>query len=217
MPVLSISYVNYRNLRNAAIDLLSKEVYFVGENGQGKSNILESVYYSAYSSSFRTSKDAEIVRNGEDKFSIRTLYKDSNDSTHLIFTAYENGKKKIEKNGKTVKDRKDLINTMPCVLFCHDDLEFAVGEPERKRFFIDQCLSMYDVLYIDLKRRYQKILKSRNQILKEMKYDFLDVYDIQLAENGIQIQKKRNDAIFKFNQICSRTFASYKPKATKSN
>ena len=95
---------------------------------------------------------------------------------------------------------------MPCVLFCHDDLEFAVGEPERKRFFIDQCLSMYDVLYIDLKRRYQKILKNRNQILKEMKFDFLDVYDEQIAENGIQIQKKRNDAIFKFNQIFGKLY-----------
>ncbi|MBR0031854.1 MAG: DNA replication/repair protein RecF [Treponema sp.] len=206
MPVLSISYVNYRNLRNAAIDLLSKEVYFVGENGQGKSNILESIYYSAYSSSFRTNKDSEIIKNGEDKFSLRTLYKDSNESSHMIFTAFENGKKRIEKNGKTVKDRKELINTMPCVLFCHDDLEFAVGEPERKRFFIDQCLSMYDVLYIDLKRRYQKILRSRNQILKEMKYDFLDVYDVQLAECGIQIQKKRNDAIFKFNQIFGKLY-----------
>ena len=206
MPVLSISYVNYRNLKNASIDLLSKEVYFVGENGQGKSNILESIYYSAYSSSFRTNKDAEIIKNGEDKFSLRTMYRDSNDSTHTIFTFYENGKKRIEKNGKNVKDRKELINTMPCVLFCHDDLEFAVGEPERKRFFIDQCLSMYDVLYIDLKRRYQKILKNRNQILKEMKFDFLDVYDEQIAENGIQIQKKRNDAIFKFNQIFGKLY-----------
>ena len=137
---------------------------------------------------------------------MKTLYRDSNDSTHSIFCAYENGKKKIEKNGKSVKDRKELVNTMPCVLFCHDDLEFAVGEPERKRFFIDQCLSMYDVLYIDLKRRYQKVLKSRNQVLKDMKYDFLELYDEQLAENGIQIQKKRNDAIFKFNQIFGRLY-----------
>lgn len=206
MPVLSISFVNFRNLKNSAIDLLSKEVYFVGENGQGKSNLLESIYYSAYGSSFRTYKDAEIIKNGESSFSVKTLYRDSNESTHTIFTAYEDGKKRIEKNGKAVKDRKELINTMPCVLFCHDDLEFVIGEPERKRFFIDQCLSMYDVLYIDLKRRYQKVLKSRNQILKEMKFEFLDIYDVQLAENGVQIQKKRNDAIFKFNQIFGRLY-----------
>ena len=80
-------------------------------------------------------------------------------------------------NGKTVKDRKELINTIPCVLFCHDDLEFSVGEPERRRFFIDQCLSMYDVIYIDYIRKYKQILKNRNIVLKEEKYDLLEMYD----------------------------------------
>ena len=53
---------------------------------------------------------------------------------------YQNSKKRIEKNGKTIKDRKEIINTIPCVLFCHDDLDFAVGEPERRRYYIDQSL-----------------------------------------------------------------------------
>lgn len=206
MPVLSVSYVNYRNLKNASIDLFSKEIYFVGENGQGKSNILESIYYSAYGNSFRTRADSEIVRNGESSFSIRTLYREENGNTNSFFISYENQKKRIEKNGKSIKDRKELINTMPCVLFCHDDLDFATGEPEKKRFFIDQCLSMYDVLYIDLNRRYKKILKMRNISLREKKYDMLDVFDAQLAENGIAIQKKRSDTLFKFNQIFGKLY-----------
>ncbi|MBQ0052648.1 MAG: DNA replication/repair protein RecF [Treponema sp.] len=206
MPVLSISFVNYRNLQNSTIDLLSKEVYFVGENGQGKSNLLESIYYSAYGSSFRTRSDSEIVKEGEKNFSLKTLYKEENGSTDSIFITYENQKKKIDKNGKSIKDRKELINTMPCVLFSHDDLDFATGEPEKKRFFIDQCLSMYDVLYIDLSRNYKKILKSRNISLKEKKYEMLDVYDMQLAQNGIEIQKKRKATIFKFNQIFGKLY-----------
>ena len=206
MPVLSISYVNYRNLENATIDLLSKEVYFVGENGQGKSNLLESVYYSAYGNSFRTHVDGEIIREGEKAFSIKTLYREENDSTDSLFFSYENGKKRIEKNGKRIQDRKELINTLPCVLFCHDDLDFAVGEPEHRRFFIDQSLSMYDVLYIDLIRRYKKVLKSRNQTLKDQVYDMLDVYDSQLVQNGLEIQQKRRKAIFQFNQIFGRLY-----------
>ncbi len=206
MPVLNISYVNFRNLKNASIDLLAKEVYFVGENGQGKSNLLESVYYSAYGSSFRTHADSELVKEGESGFGLKTMYREENGSTSTLFVSYDGTKKKIEKNGKTVKDRKELINTMPCVLFCHDDLEFAIGEPERKRFFIDQCLSMYDVLYIDVSRRYKKILKSRNLTLKEMKFDMLDAFDMQLAENGVFIQKKRGDAIFQFNQIFGKLY-----------
>ncbi len=206
MPVLSVSYFNYRNLENKTIDLLSKEVYFVGENGQGKSNLLESIYYSAYGNSFRTHTDAEIIRDGEKNFSLRTMHREESGTTSSISIIYDEGKKKIEKNGKSVKDRKDLINTMPCVLFCHDDLNFAVGSPEYRRFFLDQSLSMYDVMYIDVMRRYKKVLKSRNSVLKENRYDMLDVYDLQLVQNGIEIEKKRRDAIFLFNQIFGQVY-----------
>ncbi len=201
MPVLTASYVNYRNLQNSTIDLLAREIYFVGENGQGKSNLLESIYYSAYGNSFRTRSDAEIVKDGESSFSIRTLYREENGATNNIFISYDRQKKRIDKNGKSIKDRKELINTMPCVLFCHEDLEFATGEPEKKRFFIDQCLSMYDILYVSLNRNYKKVLKSRNLCLKEKKYEMLDVFDMQLVQNGVEIQKKRKSTIFKFNQI----------------
>lgn len=206
MPVLSISYKNYRNLQDSTINLLSKEVYFVGENGQGKSNLLESIYYSAYGNSFRTRADAEVAKKGFSNFSIRTLYKLENGTTESISIFFENGKKKIDKNGKWIKDRKELINTMPCVLFCHDDLEFAVGEPERRRFFIDQCLSMYDILYIDTNRNYKKILKSRNLSLKERNYEMIDIFDAQLVQNGIEIIKKRRNAIFQFNQIFGKIY-----------
>lgn len=206
MPVLSVSFVNYRNLENKTIDLLAKEVFFVGENGQGKSNLLESIYFSAYGNSFRTRADAEIVKDGEKSFSVKTLYREESGSTASLFFTYENQKKKIEKNGKYIKDRKELINTMPCVLFCHDDLDYATGEPEKRRFFIDQCLSMYDVLYIDLNRRYKKILKNRNLSLKEKHYEMLDVFDTQLVQDGIEIQKKRSATIFKFNQIFGKLY-----------
>ncbi|MGN0739073.1 MAG: DNA replication/repair protein RecF [Treponema sp.] len=206
MPFLNISFYNFRNLQNEKIDLLSKEVYFVGENGQGKSNILESLYYCAYGNSFRTHYDGEIVRHGQKDFSIKALYQDSHESIKTINVYYENNKKRIEKNGKTIHDRKDLINTMPCILFCHDDMDFVTGDPGRKRFFIDQSLSLYDVLYIDVIRKYRQILKSRNLLLKEQKYEMLDVYDVQLAATGIEIQKKRKTAIFKFNEIFTKLY-----------
>ncbi|MCR5612912.1 DNA replication/repair protein RecF [Treponema sp.] len=206
MPFLNISFYNFRNLDNNKIDLLSKEVYFVGENGQGKSNILEALYYCAYGNSFRTHFDSEIIKHGQKDFSIKALYQDSNESTKSINVYYENSKKRIEKNGKNIQDRKELINTMPCILFCHDDMDFVIGDPGRKRFFIDQSLSLYDVLYIDVIRKYKQILKSRNLLLKEQKYDMLDVYDIQLAQVGLEIEKKRKAAIFKFNEIFSKLY-----------
>ncbi|MCR4626300.1 MAG: DNA replication and repair protein RecF [Treponema sp.] len=206
MPFLNLSLYNFRNLKNDTIDLLSKEVYFVGENGQGKSNLLEALYMSSYGNSFRTNSDSEIIKNGEKVYKIRALFREESQATQNISVLYENSKKKIEKNCKKIHDRKELINTIPCVLFCHDDLAFAVGEPERRRFFIDQSLSMYDVLYLDFLRRYKKVLKNRNTILKEKKYEMLDIYNQQLIENGLVIQKKRKDMIFQFNEIFGKLY-----------
>ena len=206
MPFISITPYNFRNLSNESIDLSSKEVFFVAQNGQGKSNFLEALYYCAYGSSFRTHLDNEIIRNGESEMSIHSMFREKEKSVHTTLIKLKEKTKKIEKDGKNIHDRKELVNTIPCVLYSHDDLDFAVGAPERRRFFIDQSLSMYDVFYIDVLRRYRKILKSRNMCLVEKNYNIIDSYDIQLAENGIEIQKKRKAAIFKFNQIFDRIY-----------
>ena len=206
MPFLYQTFYNFRNLKNDTIDLSSREVYFVGENGQGKSNILESLYYSAYGISFRTHVDSQIIKNGERNFSLNAMYSRENSDTHKISVIFENNKKRIEKDSKKIQDRKELINTIPCILFCHDDMRFATGEPEARRFFIDQSLSLYDSTYLDDIRNYKKILKSRNLILKNHQYEMLDVYDKQLAQVGLVVQSKRKKAIFQFNQIFGKLF-----------
>ncbi len=206
MPFLYQTFYNFRNLKNDTIDLSNREVYFVGENGQGKSNILESLYYSAYGISFRTHIDSQIIKNGQNNFSINTLYQKNNESSTKISVILENGKKRIEKDGKKIQDRKELINTIPCILFCHDDMKFATGEPECRRFFIDQSLTLYDSLYIDDLRNYKKVLKSRNLILKNKQYEMLDVYDSQLVQYGMIVHEKRKKAIFLFNEIFGKLF-----------
>ncbi len=200
------TFYNFRNLKNDTIDLSSREVYFVGENGQGKSNLLESLYYSAYGTSFRTHNESQIIKNGEKDFSVNSMFKKSDDDMQKITLVFENGKKRIDKNGKRIQDRKELINTIPCILFCHDDMKFAIGEPECRRFFIDQSLTLYDNLYIDDIRNYKKILKSRNLILKNHQYDLLETFDSQLAYYGLIIQEKRKKAIFQFNEIFGKIF-----------
>lgn len=206
MPFLSVTFANFRNLQNAAIDLLSKEVYFIGENGQGKSNILESLYMAAYGASFRTRNDAEMIRSGENECGIRALFRDEGGRTHAIHLTLRDGKKKIEKNAKAIHDRKELVDTIPCVLFNHDDLDFVIGAPDRRRFFIDQSLSMYDSVYIDVLRAYKKILRSRNLVLKNADPAVLDALDAQLAEVGIDVVARRTKTIRSFNQVFTRLY-----------
>ncbi len=203
---LSLSPYNFRNLSSETIDLSSREVFFCGENGQGKSNLLEAIYYSSYGSSFRTHLESEIIKNGENEMSVHAIFRVENENTHTTAISIRGKTKKIEKDGKIVRDRKELVNTMPCVLYNHDDLDFVIGEPERRRFFIDQSLSMYDIMYIDILRKYKCILKNRNFSLKEKQYGLLDAYNMQLVQSGLEIQKKRKDAIFKFNQIFGKLY-----------
>lgn len=207
MPFLSLSFANFRNLENASIDLLSREVYFVGENGQGKSNILESLYMSSYGASFRTRNESELVKEGQSAYSIRSIFRDRKEHSHSIHIYFENGKKRIEKNAKALHDRKDLLDTVPCVLYSHEDLDFASGSPERKRFFIDQTISMFDSSYVDILRTYKKVLKSKNLVLRDKRLDLLDSYDVQLCYNGIKIMQMREKAIRNFNKIFAKMYA----------
>lgn len=206
MPFLSVSFINYRNLENASIDLLSKEVFFKGDNGQGKTNILEALYLCAYGSSFRTKNDIEIIKKSENAYAIKALYKDSKETTHSIHIKFENNKKIISKNAKKILDRKELINTIPCIVFCHEDMDFITGEPEKRRFFLDQSISLHNSLYVDTLRTYKKVLRSRNVILKEQNYELLPVFTEKLIYEGMEIVKKREDMVLFFNKYLSSLY-----------
>lgn len=207
MPFLNVSYTNFRNLSNRNIDLLSKEVYFVGENGQGKSNILESLYLVAYGNSFRTNIDKDMVKHDSNDFSVRAEFIQENEIKNKINVIYSDSHKKITKNDKNISDRKELIYSIPTVLFCHEDLDFVSGIPERKRWFLDQTLSMYKKTYLDDLRIYKKVLKTRNNILKESQInqnfneELLNTLDIQLANSGIHLINSRRKCVDAFNEF----------------
>ncbi len=206
MPFLSLSLYNFRNFEQLTIDLSAPEVFLVGQNGQGKTNVLESLYLASYGNSFRTRSETELCNKHADEYSIRVLFKETEEKTHRISLISKNKKKTIEKNLKKVYDRKDLISTIPCILLCHDDLHFATGAPERRRFFIDQSLSLYDSSYIDTLRQFTKLLKSRNLVLKERRTEVLDVLDAQLIPFGLEIMKRRAETVQAFNEIFSSLY-----------
>jgi len=206
VPFLSISLYNFRNLENTTIDLAAPEIFLIGQNGQGKTNLLEALYLASYGNSFRTRNETEIYKTNTNEYSIRVLFKESEERSHRLSIISKNKKKIIEKNLKKIHDRKEFISTIPCILFCHDDLDFAIGSPERRRFFIDQSLSLYSSDYIDTLRNFTKLLKSRNLILKEKKTEILDIIDTQLIPLGLQIIEKRKELITAFNPFFSSLY-----------
>ena len=217
MSFTFIRTVAFRNLLDAETNIRGKDVFLVGENGQGKSNFLEALYFCSYASSFRGSADKELVRNGE---------KDCSVSLSLDTSLYENvkvslkdGKKNIILDGKRLEDRKELLSVSPAIVFCHEDMEFVCGTPERRRWFFDQTRSLWDPLYLEDLRKYRHVLKSKNAIFRNLSakrfrsigegcFHFsqdttamLDALDPQLARYGIELTAKRKKTTEDFSSI----------------
>jgi DNA replication and repair protein RecF len=201
MRFFSLRTAAFRNLADAEINTAGKDVFLVGENGQGKTNLLEALYFCSYASSFRSVRDGDLVRTGEKDFSTAAVLENSLHEKVLV--KYEGNKKIINIDGKRIGDRKGLLLVIPCIVFCHEDMEFVSGSPERRRWFFDQSQSLYDPLYLDDLRRYRKVLKTRNAVLKEglgrPDTVMLDTLDPQMAEYGLKLMESRTAAAADFS------------------
>lgn len=204
MSFRSVRVYNYRNLKSSKIHLGAKTVYLVGENGQGKTNFLEALYILCYGSSFRTRDDKLLVSHGEEEMSILGVLEREGEVTRI--NCKYTGKKRIEVNGKPIRDRKELLKNSPCILFCHEDIDFVKGAPEGKRTFLNQTVGLYDPLFIDDLRTYSRVLKMRNNVLKTSGEDILEVLDHQLIEAGRVVMQKRRRLIDEFQEPFARLF-----------
>jgi DNA replication and repair protein RecF len=208
MAFLSLQTANFRNLRDGITDTRGKDIFLVGENGEGKTNFLEALYFCSYASSFRGVRDGELVQNGEKNCSVsveldKSVYNE-------VRVSYKNSVKTIILDGKRIEDRKELLSVVPVIVFCHEDMEFVSGPPERRRWFFDQSLSLTDPLYLEDLRRYRQVLRTRNTLLKAGKEggdtSLLEVLDPQLAQYGLELMKKRVRAAEQFSLVFEPLF-----------
>lgn len=200
-----VRFYQFRNLQDGTVEVAAPQVFLRGENGQGKSNFLESLYILSYGGSFRTRRDTDLCRIGTREMSIAGRV-DNESGFHGIDVRYQEGKKKISLDNSAVSDRRDMISLNPSVVFRHDDMVFVNGAPEMQRWFVDQTLSMYRPIYVDDLRRYRRILKNRNHAIKNEQMELLDLYDRELAESGLRIQRKRKEVIDAFNTVFTEDF-----------
>ncbi|MDR2343452.1 MAG: DNA replication and repair protein RecF [Spirochaetaceae bacterium] len=204
----TITLGGFRNLIDAKVDTCGKNIFLVGPNGQGKTNFLEAVYFCSYASSFRNAKDSEVICKGKEECFVRADFFDIYDK--VLTVGIRDGKKVISLDDRNLLDRKELLSVVSSIVFCHGDLDFVSGTSERRRWFFDQNICLYDPLYLDALRRYKKILKSRNILLKQIiegkNSGVLDVVDPQLAEYGLQLMKKREEEIDFFSDVFNSVY-----------
>ncbi len=203
MPFKRARFVSFRNLEDGEIDVDAEKIFLIGENGQGKTNFLEALYFLCYGASFRGLVDAQIPAAGASGFGLTGLWSASGGDSVLdeeISVRVEGSVKDIRLNGKPLRDRKELVFHNPSVVFCHEDFTFAAGDPERRRFFFDQCAGMLSLSYIDVLRSYKRILKQRNAALKESAYDLLEAMDPLFVSYGLELMKARRALHLRFQE-----------------
>ena len=201
MYIKKIQMLNYRNYKSLNIDLGKNVNVFMGDNAQGKTNILEAIYYCAFAKSHRTSKDKELINWNEDKAYISVLVgKDRLDKT-IDINILKDGKKAIRINKIKASKIGELFGNFNVVMFSPEDLRIIKDSPSIRRKFIDMELCQLNSKYYYNLVQYNKVLNERNIILKNKKIDknIIDVYDIQLANFGNNIIKERLYYIDKLN------------------
>jgi DNA replication and repair protein RecF len=193
MPFESVRLSSFRNLEDGEVATSAERVFLVGENGQGKTNFLEALYYLSFGASFRGQVDGEAARRGMDSFALRGSVSSGEGELppEEIKVSWASKVKDIRRGGKPLRDRKELVELNPSIIFCHEDYSFAAGEPERRRFFFDQSAGLVSVAYIERLRDYKRVLRQRNAALKDRRVELLPLLDAQLAGIGLELREER--------------------------
>ena len=191
---------NYKELRTS----FSKNVnIFLGNNAQGKTNLLEGIYLNAMAKSFKTTKDKELIRFGEEFCKIKTIafFDDDEHSTEIVIN--KEGKKGVKLDGVKINRTSELLERIFIIIFSPEDLKIVKDEPEKRRKFIDRELCQIKPGYYNDLNNYKRVLKQRNTYLKEemIETSILDIWDHELARYGSKVIARRNEFIKRINEI----------------
>ncbi|MCL1818421.1 MAG: DNA replication and repair protein RecF, partial [Spirochaetaceae bacterium] len=157
-------------------------------------------------SSFRTKKDEHFFRHGAQELALEGKFSAAAGETDILLKS-SGGHKEIRLDGKVVKDRREIIGRFPCIVFCHDDIGYITGTPDRQRLFFNQTLSLKDPLFLDVLRRYTKALKQRNAALRDKNLNVARLFDEELAAAGLRISLLRRELAEEFSLFFARLFA----------
>lgn len=207
MFLKELSLTNYKNFESLKFSFDTKIICFVGLNGVGKTNILDSIYHLSYTKSYFNPIPSQNIKHGETFFFISGRYMINDKEENILVSLKKGDKKIIKRNNKLYKKFSDHIGKIPLVLISPDDRNLIIEGSETRRKFIDGIISQTDKEYLNNLIDYNKTLKQRNALLK-MFYDnsesirkTIDIYDRQLSSDAQKIYDKRREFLNEFIPI----------------
>lgn len=201
MKFKNIEFYNFRNIKCGLLDTSALDIVLLGINGQGKTNILEAIYLLCYGTSFRTKNLKDLITHDKKEMRVSAEIESDKFLYSKIDFIYKDGNKKILLDDKVIKDRKELIYNFPCIIYSHEDIDYIKGEPENRRNFFDQMITLYNPIYLDSLRRYYSVLKQRNAAIKNNEISLLQFYNFKLASFGLDIMNEREAILKQFNLL----------------
>ena len=192
MYLSKIELSHFRNYKKTKIKLCDKVNIFIGNNAQGKTNVLESIYILALTKSHRVGFENNIIQNGYEACKISGLVRDNNflKDVSLLIT---NDSKKVFVNNKEIKKIADYISNVNVIMFCPNDLEIIHGSPQIRRNLLNIQISQLYPFYVNYLNEYNKLLKNRNEYLRQMNINgmtdtrYLDIINEKIVDRGATI------------------------------
>lgn len=207
MFIKRLELKNYRNYSDVEIDFHSDKILFIGKNAQGKTNLLEAVYYLSSLDSLRAKSDSELVKWNEEICTLKAELERFDVDVELDVTINPPNRKKLRVNGINKNKSSEFISNLSCVCFTTNDLLLLRGAPEDRRKWLDMAISQIFPAYVERLSKYNKIKTQKNNYLKSLKGNInadtsmLDVWNEQLAITGSNIIFIRLNFLYELQKI----------------
>lgn len=213
MVLSSVSLINFRSHKSTQINFSEDLNYIIGGNGQGKTSILEAIYYLCTTKSCSSKSDSEVVKFNEEEFEINGSFKDRTDDEVRIYYSLIENRKYYFQNGKQITRSADIIGRFPVVLLTPADHAITQGSPGDRRKLVDSIISQASETYLNFLLDYNKTLKHRSSLLslykESRRTDMLaeiDAWTMKLIQSGIEIIRYRKKFIDIFNDFIKESY-----------
>ncbi len=208
MIVKSLKLKNFRNYNLLNLEFDAATNIFYGDNAQGKTNILESIYLSGTTKSHRSTKDRDMIQFGNEEAHIETVVEKNGVPFQIDMHLKKNSPKGIAINKIPIRKASELFGIINIVFFSPEDLNIIKNGPAERRRFIDLELAQLDRLYLSDLSNYNRIINQRNKLLKDVHnrndlLETLEIWDFQLVQYGKKIIERRRQFIGQVNDIIS--------------
>lgn len=215
MYLKTIQLRQFRNYQEQRVDFLAPKTILVGNNAQGKSNLLEAVELLATLRSHRNSRDRDLIRESELVGQITATVERQNGISDLSITLRRNGRRSVALNSETLRRQLDFLGVLNAVEFSSLDLDLVRGGPEQRRHWLDTLLIQLEPIYAYILQQYNQVLRQRNAFLKRTlesasknQEQELALWNVQLATTGSRVTRRRSRAVERLAPIAQAWHSS---------